>query len=60
MPHVDLSGFPKLKIDPRNVFGSCSSFRKKFEVELRFKITAAGNRVVRKGSDEEKVEVFDD
>ena len=61
MPHIDLSGFPKLMIDPRDVFGSWSGFVKQFEIELRFKVRAAGTRVVKKGSsDDEEVEVFDE
>ena len=60
MPKVDFSRFPKLKIDPSNVFGSWSSFIKQFEIELRNKVGAACTKVKKESVDNEEVEVFDE
>ena len=58
IPHIDLYDFPKLRVDPSNVFSSGSTFIEQFETDSRFKVKAAGTKICKVDSDEVEVEAY--
>lgn len=61
MSNLNLSGFPRLRINPSDVFGSWDDFIKEFDIAVQFKSATLGTKEITNAAEERViVEVFGD